>query len=86
MEPALAGAPVRDFPEPRSPPRYSTFQRGPSALSYDPYYVAADEPRRTTETEHGRATDEAEAAGRPPGTSRPASDAAASEPTRPLRP
>jgi hypothetical protein len=39
MEPALAGRPVRDFPEPRQPVSFRTWERGPTALSYDPYYT-----------------------------------------------
>jgi membrane peptidoglycan carboxypeptidase len=39
MEPALAGRPVRDFPAPRQPVSFRTWERGPTALSYDPYYT-----------------------------------------------
>jgi len=45
MAPALERSPVVDFPEPRQPAVFSTWERGPNALSYDPYYVA---PETTT--------------------------------------
>jgi penicillin-binding protein 1A len=50
MEPAVATMPVRDFPEPRQPPVWQYFHRGPLALSYDPYYTppAADKETETT--------------------------------------
>jgi penicillin-binding protein 1A len=47
MSPALEATPVVDFPEPSQPAVFSTWERGPNALSYDPYYVAPE----TTETE-----------------------------------
>jgi penicillin-binding protein 1A len=37
MEPALADRPFREFPEPRSPVSFRTWERGPTSLSYDPY-------------------------------------------------
>lgn len=49
MEQALEGRPARAFPEPSSWPEWRSFQRGPNALSYDPYYVAP--ATETTETE-----------------------------------
>ena len=49
MDPALAALPARDFPEPRQPVTFQTWHRGPSALSYDPYYVAPAAPETTTE-------------------------------------
>jgi len=55
MEPALAGLPVRDFPAPRQPVSFRTWERGPTALSYDPYYT----PPTPAEDEE----DEAEGAG-----------------------
>jgi penicillin-binding protein 1A len=50
MEPAVATMPVRDFPEPRQPPVWHYFHRGPLALSYDPYYTprSTDEETETT--------------------------------------
>ena len=39
MEPALAGRPARDFAAPRQPVSFRTWERGPTALSYDPYYT-----------------------------------------------
>ncbi len=45
MAPALERTPVVDFPEPRQPAVFSTWERGSNALSYDPYYVA---PETTT--------------------------------------
>jgi penicillin-binding protein 1A len=47
MSPALEATPMVDFPEPSQPAVFSTWERGPNALSYDPYYVAPE----TTETE-----------------------------------
>jgi penicillin-binding protein 1A len=41
MERAVAHMPVRDFPEPRNPPVWHYFHRGPYALSYDPYAAPA---------------------------------------------
>ena len=38
MEPALADAPVREFRAPLRPATFTTWERGPSSLSYDPYY------------------------------------------------
>jgi penicillin-binding protein 1A len=49
MERALAGLPARDFPEPRQPVAFHTWERGPSALSYDPYYTAPASPTTTDE-------------------------------------
>ena len=43
MEPALAGRPYREFSEPRKPVSFQPWERGPSSLSYDPYYVAPQE-------------------------------------------
>ena|SRR5689334_2866599 len=37
MEPALAGVPRHDFPQPDSYPVWKPFTRGRYALSYDPY-------------------------------------------------
>jgi penicillin-binding protein 1A len=52
MEKALAGLPARDFRSPRQPVTFRSWERGPWALSYDPYYVAPpapEEPAPTTE-------------------------------------
>ena len=51
MDPALAGLPARDFPEPTQPVTFEQWQRGPWALSYDPYYVAPVQPETTTTEE-----------------------------------
>jgi membrane peptidoglycan carboxypeptidase len=51
MDPALAGLPAREFPQPTQPVTFQQWQRGPEALSYDPYYVApASTPTTTQET------------------------------------
>jgi hypothetical protein len=52
MSPALEGTPVLEFPEPSQPAVFSTWERGPNALSYDPYYVA---PETTESTATGAA-------------------------------
>ena len=44
MEPALASRPAVAFPEPLQAPVYQRWERGPTALSYDPYYVAPPAP------------------------------------------
>ena len=48
MSPALEPRPPLGFPEPSQPAVFSTWERGPNALSYDPYYVAPE--TNTTET------------------------------------
>ena len=40
MESTIGLRPARDFPDPKIYPTYLPFQRGPLALTYDPYYVA----------------------------------------------
>ncbi len=40
MAPALENRPALAFPEPSQPAVFTTWERGPNALSYDPYYVA----------------------------------------------
>jgi penicillin-binding protein 1A len=50
MAPALERTPVADFPEPRQPAVFSTWQRGPNALAYDPYYVAPETTTTDTTT------------------------------------
>jgi hypothetical protein len=50
MDPALAGLPAREFPEPAQAVTFQQWQRGPEALSYDPYYVAPTAPTTTEET------------------------------------
>jgi len=57
MSPALEGTPVVDFPEPSQPAVFSTWERGPNALSYDPYYVAPTP--ETTETKTTETTGDA---------------------------
>jgi membrane peptidoglycan carboxypeptidase len=57
MEPALAGRPARDFPEPRHPVSFRTWERGPLALSYDPYYTPP------TPAEPEKAEDDADTGG-----------------------
>lgn len=49
MDPALAGLPAREFREPAQPVVFQQWHRGPSALSYDPYYVAPSAPTTTEE-------------------------------------
>jgi penicillin-binding protein 1A len=44
MERAVASMPVRDFPEPRHPPVWQYFHRGPYALGYDPYTAPVTTP------------------------------------------
>ena len=44
MEPALAQTPVRDFREPTRPATFTTWERGPTSLSYDPYYTPPATP------------------------------------------
>jgi penicillin-binding protein 1A len=51
MDPALAGLPARDFPAPTQQVSFHSWQRGPWALSYDPYYVAPAAPAATTTAE-----------------------------------
>jgi penicillin-binding protein 1A len=51
MDPALARLPARDFPPPTQAVSYRSWQRGPWALSYDPYYVAPSAPAPTTTEE-----------------------------------
>jgi penicillin-binding protein 1A len=81
MEAALAGRPVRDFAAPRQPASFRTWERGPTALSYDPYYTpatpAAPEPE---EKDAGPATDG------PATDSAPAPKADAKKPSRPTSP
>ena len=57
MEPALAGRPYREFSEPKKPVSFRPWERGRSALSYDPYYVPpADEDQEETEKEKPKAS------------------------------
>ena len=53
MERALEGKPVADFREPTQWPVWRTFERGPYALGYDPYYVPPAEETDTTTTGAG---------------------------------
>jgi penicillin-binding protein 1A len=55
MERTIGLRPARDFPEPKSPPDYKPFHRGPLALSYDPYYVASTDTTGTDTTGTGTA-------------------------------
>ena len=48
MSPALEPKPPLEFREPSQPAVFTTWERGPNALSYDPYYVAPE--TTTTET------------------------------------
>jgi penicillin-binding protein 1A len=72
MAPALESQPVVEFPEPRQPAEFTTWERGPDALSYDPNYVAPT----TTETTDTQGTEtvsppaEAPANGTPRGVGR----------------
>jgi len=53
MEPALAGRPYREFPEPRNPVSFGSWTRGPWALSYDPY-EAPEEPKKDEKDKKGK--------------------------------
>jgi hypothetical protein len=50
MERTIGLRPVREFSEPREYPHFERFQRGPLALSYDPYAQPATTETTTTET------------------------------------
>jgi penicillin-binding protein 1A len=66
MSPALERTPVLEFPEPSQPAVFSTWERGPTALSYDPYYVAPETTESTaTGASDGKAGGKARAAGGP---------------------
>jgi penicillin-binding protein 1A len=66
MSPALAPKPAVEFPEPRQPATFTTWERGPNALSYDPYYVAPAAPAETETTEtHSTDTGPSRETGRP---------------------
>ena len=56
MDPALAGLPARDFPEPTQPAVFHSWERGPWSLSYDPYYVPPAPTETTTSTEGATAS------------------------------
>jgi penicillin-binding protein 1A len=73
MEPALAPRPAVDFPQPRQPAVFTTWERGPNSLSYDPNYVAPVTPTDTTATQGadtGPSTAKPPAAGAPAGADR----------------
>ena len=53
MERTIGLRTARDFPEPKSLPEYKRFQRGPLALSYDPYYTASTDTTGTGTTGTG---------------------------------
>ena len=74
MQPALAGRPVSDFPEPRRPVSFRTWERGPTALSYDPYYTPPT-PAEPEEEEEDDTDDTATAPAA--GTTKPAATGAA---------
>ena len=67
-------APVRDFPEPRRPVSFRTWERGPTALSYDPYYTPPT-PAEPEEEEEDDTDDTATAPAA--GTTKPAATGAA---------
>ncbi len=50
MERTIGLRPSRDFPTARVPPHYQPFQRGPLALSYDPYAVTTTDTTTTDTT------------------------------------
>jgi penicillin-binding protein 1A len=50
MENTIGLRPAREFPDPKVYPTYVPFQRGPLALTYDPYYVAPVTTDTTTTT------------------------------------
>ena len=84
MEPALAGRPARDFPEPRHPVSFRPWERGPLALSYDPYYTPPTpaEPEKTDdEADTGADTGDKPSAGAGAGSGakKPASGAATAD-------
>jgi penicillin-binding protein 1A len=78
MEPALAGLPPRDFRAPTQAVSYRSWQRGPWALSYDPYYVApvAPAPTTTEEAPPPKPADTARATKGPDSSTPPAATAA----------
>jgi penicillin-binding protein 1A len=80
MEPALAGRPYREFREPTTPVSFRTWERGPTSLSYDPYYVppAPEEPEEPEKDEEQ--TDAKPAGGGDSEEGEPAGPAAAPEP------
>ncbi len=64
MERTIGRLPAQEFPEPTTPPEYQPFQRGPLALTYDPYYV---DPTETTTT----GTEATETTPKPPAAKKP---------------
>ena len=76
MEPALAGRPAREFPEPRQPALAPRTGRRPAALSYDPYYVAPapaepEAPAEGEDTPSGKKSSDDEANGPPSSRAQP---------------
>jgi penicillin-binding protein 1A len=65
MEPALADTPVRDFREPTRPATFTTWERGPTSLSYDPYYTPPATPEPEEEKEPAGKTPARPGAGGP---------------------
>ena len=97
MEPVLAGRPARDFPAPKQPVSFRTWERGPMALSYDPYYTppAPAEPEADDEGGDGASDATPPATGTTKPSGAPAStgdgtggggDGPPSSPARPLDP
>ena len=69
MDPALRGLPAREFRAPLQPVTFRTWERGPLALSYDPYYVPPapaepapaekpDEKKKATPAGNGDSTEQ----------------------------
>jgi penicillin-binding protein 1A len=73
MERTIGLRAARDFPEPKSRPEYKPFQRGPLALSYDPYYVASTDTTGTGTTGTGKTATGTGAAARARDTTTPGS-------------
>jgi penicillin-binding protein 1A len=76
MEPALAGRPAREFPEPRQPVAFRSWERGSAALSYDPYYVAPapaepEAPAEGEDTPSGKKSSDDESNGPPSSRAQP---------------
>jgi penicillin-binding protein 1A len=75
MERALAGLPARDFRAPLQPVTFRSWERGPWALSYDPYYVAPPAREEPAETSDEKA--------KPAGRNQGSTDQAQSRPAEP---
>jgi penicillin-binding protein 1A len=68
MENTIGLRPAREFPDPKVYPTYVPFQRGPLALTYDPYYVAPVTTDTTTTTTTAKPPPAKPAAKTPRGT------------------